>query len=84
MGLLAGTAGFLTFLALMPARCDYHDFSGVLSTEGSARDCYTHLGWQDVLGPASGSRWAAALVGLLVGLTVLGADRLRERRRLQR
>lgn len=79
MGLLAPTLGFVTFLALIPARCEQTESSGVL-TSTSQRDCYTHLGWQDVLGPASGSRWAAALVGLLVGLAVVGADRLRERR----
>lgn len=70
--------GFLTFLLLMPAR------SGTLLRDcvhgQSCPDithCYTWLGWQDVLGPLSCSRWAAASIGLLVSLGVRTLGKVR-------
>ena len=78
---LAPMLGFFTFLLLLPARedhldIDYGDRPGV-----SVRHCYTHLGWEDVLGPLSCSRWAAASVGISVALAVRGAGQWRSRRK---
>ena len=60
MGMLAPALGFVTFLLLLPAREEHIEIDYVDRGE-SVHHCYTHLGWQDVLGPLSCSRWGAAV-----------------------
>ena len=42
-------------------------------------NCYTLLGWENVLGPLGCSRWAAVGVGLLVGLLARAVGERRAR-----
>lgn len=68
--------GFVTFLLLLPARAESSDVDrpfveGAVDHVGeTGTDCFTHLGWQDALGPWSCSRAAAAAVGIVVWLGV--------------
>lgn len=80
MGMLAPVLGFITFLLLMPAREEHQDIDYVDRPGESVHHCYTHLGWQDVLGPLSCSRWGAAAAGVVVALAVLWLSRWRSRR----
>jgi hypothetical protein len=79
--------GFVVFMLLTPLRVDGGVVDCVEGTPcpGDFRHCYTLLGWEDVLGPLSCSRWAAVGVGLLVGLCVrgVGSWRVRHRRGLR-
>ena len=84
MSVLAPVLGFVTFLLLLPAREEHLDIDYVNRPGESVRHCYTHLGWQDVLGPFSCSRWAAALAGRLAGLTVAMLSRWSAKRRRSR
>lgn len=81
MGMLAPVLGFITFLLLLPAREEHLDIDYAGRPGESVHHCYTHLGWQDVLGPLSCSRWAAAAAGVVVALTVLWVSRRRTRRK---
>ena len=81
MAVLAPVLGFIMFLLLLPAREEHLDIDYVDRPGQSVRHCYTHLGWQDVLGPLSCSRWAAAGVGFVVALTAAAASRWLARRK---
>lgn len=77
--------GFLTFLLTVPVRVEFLQYDCVEGTAcPSVTNCYTVLGWENVLGPLGCSRWAAVGVGLLVGLLVraVGARRARTTRYL--
>ena len=80
MGMLAPALGFLTFLLLLPAREEHLDIDYVDRPGESVHHCFMHLGWQDVLGPLSCSRWGAAAVGFVVALTVLWLSDWRSQR----
>jgi hypothetical protein len=80
MSVLAAVLGFLTFLLLLPARIEHLDIDYADRPGESFTHCSTHLGWQDVLGPASCSRWGAAAVGVVVTLVVLSGSRWSARR----
>lgn len=73
--MLAAVLGFITFLLLMPARAEHLDIDYAGRPGESVSHCYTHLGWQDVFGPLSCSRWGAAAAGAVVTLVVLSASR---------
>jgi hypothetical protein len=84
MGNLGSFAvGFFTFILLTPIRVETYITScvrgGGSRCSGGGRDCYTLLGWEDVLGPLSCSIWSAAGVGIVVGaiVRVLGIWRKR-------
>jgi len=71
MGSLGSFAlGFLTFMLTMPVSVEFSEYGCVQGTECPPpfTTCYTVLGWENVLGPLGCSGWAAAGVGLLVGL----------------
>lgn len=82
MSMLAPVLGFITFLLLLPARAEHLDIDYANRPGESVRHCYTHLGWQDVLGPLSCSRWGAAAAGVVVALAVLSLTRRRARRQV--
>lgn len=84
MSVLAPGLGFITFLLLLPAREEHLNIDYVNRPGESVRHCYTHFGWQDVLGPFSCGRWAAASAGPLVGLTVTMLSRWSAGRRRSR
>lgn len=84
MSMLSPVLGFISFLLLLPARAAQLDIDYADRPGESVRHCYTHLGWQDVLGPVSCSRWAAAAGGVVVGLAVLSLTRWRTRRKAGR
>lgn len=80
--MLAAVLGFVTFLLLLPARAESSDVDRPF-VEGAADQvgetvthCFTHLGWEDALGPCSCSRAAAAAVGVTVWLGVRWVQRL--------
>lgn len=77
MGMLGAVLGFITFLVLLPARAEHLDVDYAERSGESVRHCYARLGWQDVLGPLSCSRWGAAAAGVVVTLTVLWLSRWR-------
>jgi len=72
MGLLAPVLGFLAFLRLLPARQVHLDIDYADRPREPDHHSYTHLGWQDVLGPLSCSRWGAAATGVAVALPLCG------------
>ena len=69
MGNLGSFAlGFVTFMLTTPVRRESSDSDCVDGVAcPSVTNCYTLLGWENVLGPLGCSRWAAVGVGLLVG-----------------
>jgi len=73
--------GFVTFMLTTPVRYESGIYDCIPSTPcpSSFSNCYTLLGWENVLGPLGCSRWAAAGVGLLVGLLVREVGRRRGR-----
>ena len=82
MGNLGSFAvGFVTFMLTTPVRYESGIYDCIPSTPcpSSFSNCYTLLGWENVLGPLGCSRWAAAGVGLLVGLLVREVGRRRGR-----
>ncbi len=79
--MLAPLLGFVVFLLLLPARQEHLDVDYADRPGESVQHCYTHLGWQDVLGPLSCSRWSAAAAGVLVALAALRLSRWQSRRR---
>jgi hypothetical protein len=82
MGSLGSFAlGFLAFVLTAPVQVEQSE-SGCLegTTCASVTNCYTLLGWENVLGPLGCSYWAAAAVGLAVGLAVRAVGVWRERR----
>ena len=81
MAMLAPVLGFITFLLFLPARVDQLDIDYYDRPGESVTHCYTHLGWQNALGPLSCSSWGAAAAGVLVTLTVLILSRWRARRK---
>lgn len=80
-GVLAPVLGFVVFLLLLPARAEHLDIAYVDRAGESVQHCSTHLGWQDVLGPLSCSRWGAAAAGVVVALVALRLSRWRSRRK---
>jgi hypothetical protein len=73
--------GFLAFVLTIPVRVEQLEYDCVPGTAcPSVTSCYTLLGWENVLGPLGCSRWAAAAVGLTVGLAVRAIGAWRERR----
>ena len=62
------TVGFVAFLLTLPVRFEGTINDCVLGAAcpESGTVCLTVLGWRDVLGPLSCSRWAAVAVGGLV------------------
>ncbi len=81
VSVLAPVLGFIVFLLFLPAREEHLDIDYVDRPGESVQHCYTHLGWQDVLGPLSCSRWGAAAAGVFVALTIVGLARFRKRPR---
>lgn len=83
MGNLGSFAvGFFTFILVAPIRSEGGGVpSCVRGSECRAipTQCYTLLGWEDVLGPFSCSLWAAFAAAVTVGLAVRGVGLLRER-----
>lgn len=75
------TVGFLAFLLTLPIRVEQSDFDCVrgAACPDSVTNCYTALGWEDVLGPLGCSRWAAVGLGLLVGAVLRAVGLRRER-----
>lgn len=84
MGNLGSFAlGFAAFMLSTPVRVEFLQYDCVRGmTCPSVTNCYTVLGWQNVLGPLGCSRWAAVGVGLLVGLILraVGVRRARAAR----
>jgi hypothetical protein len=73
--------GFLAFMLTLPIRVEQLEYDCVAGTAcPSVTNCYTLLGWENVLGPLGCSRWAAAAAGLAVGLTVRAVGVWREGR----
>lgn len=82
MGSLGSFAlGFLAFMLTLPIRVEQLEYDCVAGTAcPSVTNCYTLLGWENVLGPLGCSRWAAAAMGLAVGFAVRAVGVWRERR----
>jgi len=73
--------GFLAFILLSPVRSEGGGVPSCVSgseCRGMPAQCYTLLGWEDVLGPFSCSLWAAFAAAVAIGLAVLAVGRLRE------
>ncbi len=81
MGSLGSFAlGFITFMLTIPVRVEFLQYGCVQGTTcPSVTNCYTVLGWENVLGPLGCSRWAAVGVGLLIGLMSRGIGAWRAR-----
>jgi hypothetical protein len=81
MGSLGSFAlGFITFMLTIPVRVEFLQYDCVQGTTcPSVTNCYTVLGWENVLGSLGCSRWAAVGVGLLVGLMSRGIGAWRAR-----
>jgi hypothetical protein len=81
MGNLGSFAlGFVTFILTIPVRVEFLQYDCVQSTTcPSVTNCYTVLGWENILGPLGCSRWAAVGVGLLVGAVLRAVGLRRER-----
>jgi hypothetical protein len=82
-GLGSFTLGFLAFLLTLPVRIEQLEYDCVPGTAclDSATNCYTVLGWENVLGPLSCSQFAAAAVGLLLGTLLRAVGFWREAKR---
>jgi hypothetical protein len=73
--------GFLVFVLTVPVRVEQSEPGCPEGTTcASVTNCYTLLGWENVLGPLGCSRWAAAAVAVAVGLAVRAVGVRRERR----
>jgi hypothetical protein len=75
--------GSVAFMLTIPVRVEFLQYDCVEGTAcPSVTNCYTLLGWENILGPFGCSRWAAVGVGLLVGLLAraVGARPARIRR----
>ena len=73
--------GFLAFILLSPVRSEGGGVPSCVSgseCRGMPAQCYTLLGWEDVLGPFSCSLWAAFAAAVAIGLAVRAVGRLRE------
>jgi hypothetical protein len=81
MGNLGSFAlGFLAFVLTVPVRVEQLEYDCVAGTAcPSVTNCYTLLGWENVLGPLGCSRWAAAGVGLAGALIARALGAWRER-----